>query len=433
MDILEIIGKKRDKKELTKEEIEYFVKEYTAGNIADYQAAALVMAIYINGMSIEETTNLTLAMAYSGDVLDLSSVGNVVDKHSTGGIGDKITLILMPIVASLGVKVAKMSGRGLGFTGGTKDKLEAIPGYKTEIDIEEFINNVNKIGISLIGQTLNLAPADKKLYALRDTINCTANIPLISSSIMSKKIAAGANKVVLDVTCGSGAFMKDIKEAEELSETMINIGKLAKKETVCIVTNMDQPLGKMVGNTLEVIEAIEALHGNMQEDVKNVVLELGAYILKLDGKGENIEENKKLIQAVINNGSAYEKLLELVKNQGGDISYIEDPEKFEKAKYKIPVISKQSGYIEKLNAEEVGKIAMHLGAGRIRKEDNIDYGVGIELVKKVGDSIIKSETLAYVYANDEKKCNEAVEQLRKVYQIGEQKVDKIPDILEIIK
>lgn len=433
MDILEIIGKKRDKKELSKDEIEYFVKEYTAGNIADYQAAALVMAIYINGMSIEETTNLTLAMAYSGDVLDLSSVGNVVDKHSTGGIGDKITLILMPIVASLGVKVAKMSGRGLGFTGGTKDKLEAIPGYKTEIDIEEFINNVNKIGISLIGQTLNLAPADKKLYALRDTINCTANIPLISSSIMSKKIAAGANKVVLDVTCGSGAFMKDIKEAEELSETMINIGKLAKKETVCIVTNMDQPLGKMVGNTLEVIEAIEALHGNMQEDVKNVVLELGAYILKLDGKGENIEENKKLIQAVINNGSAYEKFLELVKNQGGDISYIEDPEKFEKAKYKIPVISKQSGYIEKLNAEEVGKIAMHLGAGRIRKEDNIDYAVGIELVKKVGDSIIKSETLAYVYANDEEKCNEAVEQLRKVYQIGEQKVDKIPDILEIIK
>lgn len=433
MDILDIIGKKRDKKELSKNEIEYFVKEYTAGNIADYQAAALVMAIYINGMTIEETTNLTLAMAYSGDVLDLSSVGNVVDKHSTGGIGDKITLILMPIVASLGVKVAKMSGRGLGFTGGTKDKLEAIPGYKTEISIEEFINNVNKIGISLIGQTLNLAPADKKLYALRDTINCTANIPLISSSIMSKKIAAGANKVVLDVTCGSGAFMKDIKEAEQLSKTMINIGKLANKETVCIVTNMDQPLGKMVGNTLEVIESIEALKGNMQEDVKNVVLELGAYILKLDGKGDNIEENKKLIQSAINNRSAYKKFLELVKNQGGDISYIEDTEKFEKAKYKIPVISKQNGYIEKLNAEEVGKIAMHLGAGRIRKEDNIDYAVGIELVKKVGDKIDKNENLAYIYANDEEKGYKAVEQLRKTYQIGEQKVDKIPDILEIIK
>lgn len=433
MDILDIIGKKRDKKELTKEEIEYFVKEYTAGNIADYQAAALVMAIYINGMSIEETTNLTLAMAYSGDVLDLSSVGNVVDKHSTGGIGDKVTLILMPIVASLGVKVAKMSGRGLGFTGGTKDKLEAIPGYKTEIDIDEFRNNVNKIGISLIGQTLNLAPADKKLYALRDTINCTANISLISSSIMSKKIAAGANKVVLDVTCGSGAFMKNVKEAEELSKTMINIGKLAQKETVCIVTNMDQPLGKMVGNTLEVIEAIEALQGNMQEDVKNVVLELGAYILKLDGKGDNINENKLKIEYAISNGSALKKFLELIANQGGDTSYIENTEKFEKAKYKIPVVSEKSGYIEKLDAEEVGKIAMHLGAGRIRKEDNIDYAVGIELVKKVGDKVDENESVAYIHANDEEKGYRAVEQLREVYQIGAQKVDKTPDILEIIE
>ena len=433
MDILEIIAKKRDKKELTKEEIEYFVKEYTAGNIADYQAAALVMAIYINGMTIEETTNLTLAMAYSGDVLDLSSVGNVVDKHSTGGIGDKVTLILMPIVASLGVKVAKMSGRGLGFTGGTKDKLEAIPGYKTEISIEEFINNVNKIGISLIGQTLNLAPADKKLYALRDTINCTANIPLISSSIMSKKIAAGANKVVLDVTCGSGAFMKDIKEAEELSKTMINIGKLANKETVCIVTNMDQPLGKMVGNTLEVIEAIDALKGNMEEDVKNVVLELGAYILKLDGKGDSIEENKKAIETVINNGAAYKKFLELVANQGGDVSYIENTEKFEKAKYKMSVTSRRAGYIEKLNAEEVGKIAMHLGAGRLRKEDDIDYAVGVELIKKVGDYTNENETLAYIYANDEEKGHKAVEDLLANYQIGEQTVEKMKDILEIIE
>ena len=433
MNIVEIIGKKRDNQELTKDEIEYFVKEYTAGNIEDYQAAALVMAIYINGMTIEETTNLTLAMAYSGDVLDLSAVGNVVDKHSTGGIGDKITLILMPIVASLGVKVAKMSGRGLGFTGGTKDKLEAIPGYKTEISIEEFINNVNKIGISLIGQTLNLAPADKKLYALRDSINCTANIPLISSSIMSKKIAAGASKVVLDVTCGSGAFMKNIEEAEELSKTMIEIGKLANKETVCIVTNMDQPLGRMVGNTLEVIEAIEAPKGNMQEDVKNIVLELGAYILKLDGKGDNLAENKKLMQSTINNGKAYQKFLELVSNQGGDISYIENTEKFEKAKYKIPVVSERRGYIEKLNAEEVGKIAMHLGAGRIRKEDDIDYSVGIELIKKIGDMITENETLAYVYTNNEEKGKEAVEQLLKAYQISERTVDKVPDIIEIIE
>lgn len=433
MNILDIIGKKRDKKELTKEEIEYFVKEYTAGNVADYQAAALVMAIYINGMTIEETTNLTLAMAYSGDVLDLSSIGNVVDKHSTGGIGDKVTMILMPIVAALGVKVAKMSGRGLGFTGGTKDKLEAIPGYRTEIDIPEFIENVKKVGISLIGQTLNLAPADKKLYALRDSINCTANIPLISSSIMSKKIAAGANKVVLDVTCGSGAFMKNIKEAEELSNAMIGIGKIANKETVCIITNMDQPLGSMVGNTLEVKEAIEALKGNMNEDVKDVVLKLGAYILKLDGKGDNIEENKKAIEEVVANGKAYQKFLELVKNQGGDVTYIENTEKFEKAKYKMEVRLEQEGYIQKLNAEEVGKIAMHLGAGRVRKEDDIDYSVGVELIKKVGDFVEKGDIVAYVYANDEQKGKEAVEMLKEKYIIGNDRIEPIKSILEIIQ
>ena len=430
MNILDIIEKKRDAKELNKEEIEFFVKGYTDGSIPDYQAAALVMAIYINGMTKEETTNLALAMAYSGDVLDLSDIGEVVDKHSTGGIGDKITLILMPIVAALGVKVAKMSGRGLGATGGTKDKLEAIPGYRTEIGIDEFIENVKKIGISLIGQTLNLAPADKKLYALRDTISCTANIPLISSSIMSKKIAAGANKIVLDVTCGSGAFMKTVGEARELSKTMIDIGKLVNKETVCIITNMDQPLGTMVGNTLEVIEAIEALKGNMQDDVKNVILELGAYILKLDGKGDNIQENKEKIEQVISNGEAYRKFLQLVENQGGDISYIENTEKFTKAKYKMPV---KTGYVQKLNAEEVGKIAMHLGAGRMKKEDNIDYAVGIELLKKVGCHVEQGEIIAYIYADDEQKGREAVEKLQQTYEIGEQNVEKVADIIEIIE
>lgn len=433
MNILDIIEKKRDAKELNKEEIEFFVKGYTDGSIPDYQAAALVMAIYINGMTKEETTNLALAMAYSGDVLDLSDIGEVVDKHSTGGIGDKITLILMPIVAALGVKVAKMSGRGLGATGGTKDKLEAIPGYRTEIGIDEFIENVKKIGISLIGQTLNLAPADKKLYALRDTISCTANIPLISSSIMSKKIAAGANKIVLDVTCGSGAFMKTVGEARELSKTMIDIGKLVNKETVCIITNMDQPLGTMVGNTLEVIEAIEALKGNMQDDVKNVILELGAYILKLDGKGDNIQENKEKIEQVISNGEAYRKFLQLVENQGGDISYIENTEKFTKAKYKMPVEAVKNGYVQKLNAEDVGKIAMHLGAGRMKKEDNIDYAVGIELLKKVGCQVEQGETIAYIYVDDEQKGREAVEKLQQTYEIGEQNVEKVADIIEIIE
>ncbi len=275
MNVLNIIAKKRDKKELSKEELEFFVQGYTKGEITDYQAAALVMAIYLNGMTNNEITNLTIAMAYSGEVLDLSKLGeNVVDKHSTGGIGDKVTLILMPIIAALGVPVAKMSGRGLGFTGGTIDKLESIPGYNTQISVDEFIENVEKIGISLIGQTLNLAPADKKLYALRDSISCVENIPLIASSIMSKKIASGANKIVLEVTVGNGAFMKNIDDAKKLAETMINIGKLAGKETVCVITNMDQPLGEYVGNNLEVTETIKSLQGNICKDVKEVVEEL---------------------------------------------------------------------------------------------------------------------------------------------------------------
>ena len=293
MNILSIIAKKRDKKVLTKEEIELFVKDYTNGKITDYQAAALIMAIYINGMNNEEITNLTLAMAHSGDTLDLSDIStSIVDKHSTGGVGDKITLILMPIIASLGIPVAKMSGRGLGFTGGTIDKLESIPGYNVNLTIDEFKDNVREIGISLIAASLNLAPADKKIYALRDTISCVDNIPLIASSIMSKKIASGANKIVLDVTVGDGAFMKDINSARKLAIMMKKIGELANKETVCILTNMEEPLGINVGNILEIQEAVEALKGNMQEDVKKVILELGSYMIKLSGKGDNLEENK---------------------------------------------------------------------------------------------------------------------------------------------
>ena len=328
MNIQEIIAKKRDKQVLSKDEIAYFVHGYTEETITDYQAAALVMAIYLNGMNEEETTNLTMEMAHSGDVLDLSSFGTVVDKHSTGGIGDKVSLILMPTIAALGVPVAKMSGRGLGYTGGTIDKLEAIPGYRTGIEVEEFLANVQKIGISLIGQTLNLAPADKKLYALRDTISCTESIPLIASSIMSKKIAAGASKIVLDVTCGSGAFMKTREQATSLAIEMNKIGKLAEKETVCVLTNMEEPLGTYVGNALEVVEAIEALHGNMEQDVEEVVLTLGAYMLKLAGKGEDIAENKQVMKACIAGGKAFAKFQELVENQGGDSSYLTYPEYF---------------------------------------------------------------------------------------------------------
>ena len=407
MNILDIITKKRDKQELSKEEIEYFITNYTNGEIPDYQAAALVMAIYLNGMNMEETTNLTLAMAHSGDILDLSDLGIVVDKHSTGGVGDKVTLILMPIMAALGVPVAKMSGRGLGFTGGTADKLEAIPGYKTNLSIEEFKNNVKEIGISLITQTGNLAPADKKLYALRDTISCTSSIPLISSSIMSKKIAAGANKIVLDVTCGDGAFMKTKEEAEKLASVMKQIGTLAGKETVCIITPMQQPLGYSVGNTLEVIEAIEALKGNIKEDVKEVVLELGSYILKLAEKGENLDENKQKIENCISSNLAYNKFLELVEKQGGDTSYCKDTSKFEKAKYEMNIISEQEGYLQEMKASFIGKAACLLGAGRVKKEDSIDMSAGIILHHKVGDMIKKGNIIATLYTNQESKLEEA--------------------------
>ena len=418
MNIQEIIAKKRDKQELTKEEINFFITEYTNNNIADYQASALIMAIYLNGMSKEETVNLTTAMATSGDILDLSEIGTVVDKHSTGGVGDKVTLILAPIIASLGVPVAKMSGRGLGYTGGTIDKLESIPGYKTNISEEEFIQNVKKIGISLIGQTMNLAPADKKIYALRDATSTTESIPLIASSIMSKKIAAGANKIVLDVTYGSGAFMKTKERAKELANEMIEIGRLAGRETVAVITPMEEPLGKNVGNNLEVIEAVEALKGNIAEDVKNVVLELGSNMLKLAGKGNDLEDNKSKMMDNILNGKALEKFKELVANQGGDVTYIKDTNKFEKAKYILPVtLEEQNGIVKELKAEEVGKLSVFLGGGRIRKEDKIDPSVGITLIKKIGDKIEKGDIVAYIHANDEEKGKEAVQRLKEIYVI----------------
>lgn len=434
MNILEIIAKKRDGFELNNEEINFFVEGYTKGEITDYQAAALIMAIYIKGMTKEETTNLSLAMSKSGDILDLSKFGqNVVDKHSTGGVGDKVSIILLPIIASLGVPVAKMSGRGLGHTGGTIDKLESIPGYTTSVEIEQFINNVEKIGISLIGQTMNLAPADKKIYALRDTISCVDCIPLIASSIMSKKIASGANKLVLDVTVGHGAFMKNMEDAKKLSEEMIEIGKLANLETVCILTNMNEPLGYAVGNTIEVIEAIKALKGDMPEDLRQVVLELGSYMIKLAGKGDDIEENKQKMIENIKNGKAYNKLLELVTNQNGDISYIENIEKFEKAKYIVPVYAKEQGYIYEINAEQIGKLACKLGAGRVRKEDAIDKVVGIEIKKKVGELVTEGEILAYIHLNKEDKIEESTNELLNIFKITKDTKEKEKIILGVIE
>lgn len=434
MNILEIIEKKRNKKELTKQEIEFFIKGYVKEEIADYQAAALVMAIYLNGMTRQETTDLTIAMANSGEILDLSKLNKIiVDKHSTGGVGDKVSICLLPLVASLGVPVAKMSGRGLGFTGGTVDKMSSIPGYKTDIDKIEFIQNVENIGISMISQTMDLAPADKKLYSLRDSISCVENISLIASSIMSKKIASGAEKIVLDVTCGKGAFMKNIEDAKLLSNEMIEIGKLANRETVCVLTNMDEPLGYTVGNNLEVIEAIEFLKGKMPQDLKDVVLELGAYMLKLAGLGDNLEENKIKMLENIKNGKALNKFIDMVKNQKGNVSYLQETDKFPKAKYIEPVISKQSGYIHEINAEEVGRVACNLGAGRIKKEDEIDYTVGIKICKKVSEEVLQGENLAYIYANDEKKLEIAKKKLEEIIKIGNEKIEKIPTIFGICK
>ena len=434
MNILEIIEKKRDKKELSKEEIAYFIEGYTNNKIADYQAAAFIMAVYLNGMTKQETTDLTIAMANSGEKLDLSTLNEViVDKHSTGGVGDKVSLILLPLVASLNVPVAKMSGRGLGFTGGTVDKLESIPGYQTGIDIEEFMENVKKIGISMISQTLNLAPADKKIYSLRDSISCVESIPLIASSIMSKKIASGAQKIVLDVTCGSGAFMQSKEKAEELAEEMIEIGRLANKETVCVLTNMDEPLGYAVGNSLEVIEAIQFLKGDMPKDVKEVVLELGAYMVKLAGKGEDIEENKAKLLENIQNRKGYEKFIQLVENQGGDSSYIKDTNQFPKANYIENVYSQKSGYIQSMNAKEIGKIVCDLGAGRIRKEDSIDNAVGIILNKKVSDKVEKGELLVTIYANSKEKLEKAKKNLIEVIKVENKEIEKPKMILEIMK
>lgn len=434
MNFLEIIEKKRDKKELSKEEIEYFVSAYTQDKITDYQVAALVMAIYLNGMTHQETTDLTLAMAHSGEILDLSTLGEViVDKHSTGGVGDKVSLILLPLVSSLGVPVAKMSGRGLGFTGGTVDKLEAIPGYQTSIKMEQFVKNVQEIGISMISQTLNLAPADKKLYALRDSISCVESIPLIASSIMSKKIASGAQKIVLDVTVGKGAFMKNIQDARCLANTMIQIGKLANRETVCVLTNMNEPLGYAVGNSLEVVEAVKFLQGDMPEDLKQVVLELGAYMLQLSGKGKGLEENKKRLLENITNGKAYLKFMELVERQGGDITYLENLEKLPKAKYREPIYSETNGFVQEIDSKEIGKLAGFLGAGREKKEQDIDATVGIVLAKKVAHKVNNKDVLAYVHANDKEKLQRAKQKLKDIIKISQDNVLKENTIWEIMK
>lgn len=422
MTIIDIITKKKDKKELTKEEIKYAIEGYLNGNIKDYQMSSLLMAITINGMTEQETFALTDIMLKSGEIIDLSSLSTVVDKHSTGGVGDKTTLILAPLVASCGVNVAKMSGRGLGFTGGTIDKLESIEGFNTSIDINTFIEQVKDIQVAIVGQMGNLVPADKKIYALRDVTGTVESIPLIASSIMSKKLASGASCIIIDVKVGNGALIKTTIKAKELSELLIKIGKKYNKKVVCFITNMDEPLGYSIGNSLEVMESIETLKGNGKEDLKELVIKLASYMVSL-GKNIKIEEAEKQVIENLNNNKAYNKFIELVEKQNGNINNINI------SKNIIEIKSKEEGYISSINALQLGEYARILGAGRLAKEDIIDPSVGIVINKKVGDYINKDETLLKIYYN--KKIIEE-EKLLECFKITKEQVEKNILIKEII-
>lgn len=422
MRMYDIIQHKRDNKELSVEEIRFFVEEYTAGNIPDYQAAALAMAIFFNGMTPEETAALTLAMAHSGDVMDLTPIKGVkVDKHSTGGVGDKTSLVLGPMVAALGVPVAKMSGRGLGHTGGTIDKLESFPGFQTGIPEQEFFDNVNRIGIAIAGQTGNLAPADKKLYALRDVTATVESIPLIASSIMSKKIAAGADVIVLDVKVGSGAFMKDEESAVKLADTMVRIGDNVGKKTMAVVSDMDEPLGYAVGNALEVKEAIDTLAGNGPQDLYELCLELGSHMVAGAGKAQNCAEAKEMLAGTIKDGSALRKLAELVEAQGGNPEAVYDTELLPKASIEYEYRADTEGYVSRIVCDIVGTSAMVLGGGRENKDSVIDLSVGIVLEAKKGAYVHKGDVLARFYANDENKLSDAVKRFADAYVIEDTK------------
>lgn len=402
MRMVDIIEKKRDGQELTTAEINFFIEGYTKGEIPDYQASALAMAIYFQDMNDRERADLTRAMVESGDTIDLSGIDGVkVDKHSTGGVGDTTTLVLAPLVASLGVPVAKMSGRGLGHTGGTIDKLESIAGFHVELTREQFIDLVNRDKVAVIGQSGNLTPADKKLYALRDVTGTVNSIPLIASSIMSKKIAAGADAIVLDVKTGDGAFMKTQEDAEELAHAMVRIGNHVGRKTIAIISDMSQPLGFAIGNALEVKEAIETLQGKGPKDLTELVLTLGSQMVLLAGKAKTSEEAKEMLLDAIHSGKALAKFKEFLANQGGDASIVDDLTKLPQAKYKIELPAKQSGYISRMVADEIGVASMILGAGRATKEDVIDLAVGLVLHKKVGDKVEEGESILTIYSNRE--------------------------------
>lgn len=403
---VDLIQKKKNGETLTKEEIDFMITDYVAGEIPDYQMSAMLMAIYFNGMENEELAAFTLAMRDSGDLVDLSPIEGIkVDKHSTGGVGDKTTLIVGPIVAACGVPVAKMSGRGLGFTGGTLDKLESISGFRIDLSAEEFFETVKKTGISVIGQTGNLAPADKLLYALRDVTATVDSIPLIAASVMSKKLAAGSDKIVLDVTTGSGAFMKNTRDAKKLAKHMVAIGNHAGKETVAILTGMEEPLGFAIGNNMEVKEAIEVLKGGGPEDVKEVSVALAGMMLSLGLENVSLSQGKRMAKKALSSGQAFEKFKEMVQAQGGDIRYVEHPEFFERDAFEGEVLAAEDGFLSGMDTEKIGVAAGLLGAGRETKDSVIDMSAGIYLKKKIGDTVKKGEPIAICYAGTKEKLN----------------------------
>lgn len=434
MRMYDLILKKKQGKELNTEEINWMIKEFTEGRIPDYQMSAMTMAICFQGMDKRETFDLTMAMRDSGDVLDLSRIDGIkVDKHSTGGVGDKVSLVLTPIVASLGVPVAKMSGRGLGHTGGTIDKLESFSGFSTEISEEKFIDSVNTIGIAIAGQTANLAPADKKLYALRDVTATVDQMSLIASSIMSKKLASGADAIVLDVKTGNGAFMQTEEDAIALAKAMVDIGNRAGKQTVAVITDMDEPLGNAVGNALEIKEVIDALHGDGPEDLMEVVYALGTQMLLLAKRAEDEEIARNLITESIQERKALKKFAEFIENQGGNREEILHPDMLPKARYVIPVLAEEEGCIERILAQDIGIACMTLGGGRENKESTIDHGVGIILTKKISDTVKKGETLALIHANSKEKAVLASGLVKNAYQIAKEPAKKAPMVKCIIR
>ncbi|MFA9397729.1 MAG: pyrimidine-nucleoside phosphorylase [Clostridiaceae bacterium] len=433
MRMVDLIEKKKLGQILEKVEIDYIVEGYTKGSIPDYQVSAFLMAVYFKGMNKREISDLTMAFVNSGSKADLSMIDGIkVDKHSSGGVGDKISLIVIPLVASFGIPVAKMSGRGLGHTGGTIDKLESIEGFKTELSPEKFIENVNKYKMALVGQTANLTPADKKIYALRDVTATVNSIPLIASSIMSKKIASGSDAIVLDVKVGSGAFMKSLDSAVDLARTMVDIGNSLNRKTVAIITNMDQPLGHEVGNANEIREAIEVLKGNGSKDEVEVALTIASYMTILGGAFKDFETAYKSLKQVINTGKAIEKLKEFIEIQGGNSDIVDNPDLLPIAKYHIEVKAKTSGFVTGIEAESIGMAAMLLGAGRKTKEDKIDYAAGITLKKKVGNKVKKEDVLCILHSNMEDNI-EAIKVVEKAYSIGDSFNEEIKYIYQIIK